>query len=174
MSLIVVDLNETYLKQLLTFECNNPYLEMYIKNKDYAFEHAQTGETKTFLLIDKATNFICAYTSIKCSSLRIEEQIDDRTEIEIYPSVEIAMLAVDSKLERKGIGTKFLLYIINHINSLRKLVGVRAITLFAVPDKVEFYKKSKFKELVDGMDMYLHPSCDGCTPMYLALPRQEI
>lgn len=77
------------------------------------------------------------------------------------------------RYREQKVGTRTFALIINSINELRQSVGIRAITLFSVPKAVKFYSESNFTALSEGMDMYLHPSCEGCIPMYLVLPEIE-
>jgi len=166
-------LAECHLSKAQYFYSNYWYLRKYIIDKSKAYYDAKTGETKTFVVIDAGSEDVAAYFSLKCSSLRVEEQInDDETEVNVYPTVEVVMFAVHSALLRKNIGTRVLAHIINYVGELRKKIGIRGITLFSVPDAVDFYKKFSFKVLSEdlGMEMYRSTDCEECVPMYLALP----
>jgi hypothetical protein len=156
------------------FQCEYPYIRDYLRDPTRALRDGRTGDTKTTLVVDKDTNKVAAYFSIKNSSLRVEEKNDTETEVFIYPTVEIVMLAVDLRFRNMGIGEIVLGYVIDKVINLRSEVGIRAITLFSVPKAVSFYRdKCNFIELSEGMEMYIHPSCEDCKPMFLVLPETE-
>lgn len=168
-----------------SFESENPSMARYLVDPRFALIDAKTGETRTFLFFTEETPpRLAGYVSIKCASLKVEFPNGEIVEesglippnLEIYPSVEIVMLARDKRYERQKVGEDILYFIIDFINEeLRPKIGIRAITLFAVPEKVSYYsRKFQFRNLDDGMQMYDSPLCSGCIPMFLALPSQDL
>lgn len=169
MNLYAEELGEDLLPKAEHFECEYTYIGDYLRNPHDAYEDGKTGNTKTIVILNDNEEIV-AYYSIKCSSLRVE----DESGIYIHPSVEVVMFAVDIRYRKKGIGERTFSLILDHITKLRDSVGIRVVTLFSVPNAVGFYRdKFNFIELSEGMDMYLHPTCEGCLPMFLALPRMD-
>ena len=120
MTLSAVPLTSEILPLLNKFDCE--YLVVladYLRDTTQAMEDGRTGETKTTIILDDDSDRIVAYFSIKCSSLRVEEQNDDVIDIHIYPTVEVVMFAVDLGHRGCGIGEKVFGFIINHIANLR-------------------------------------------------------
>lgn len=169
-------LNKDYFPLVKDFSCENQYISDYLRDPNFAINDSSLGETRTFLFLDKDNdNSLAGYSSIKCSSLRVEhEDYDGNLEIEVVPCIEIVMLARDISYQQMGAGEQILYFMINYINrELRPRVGIRAITLFSVPNKVGFYEKKEFRRLDKGMEMYVHPTCERCIPMFLALGRLD-
>ncbi|MGB9941481.1 GNAT family N-acetyltransferase [Methanosarcina sp.] len=62
-----------------------------------------------------------------------------------YPGVKIARLAVDSRFERRGIGTYLLLAAIGITLSICESIGCRYILVDSKKDSIGFYQKNEFK-----------------------------
>jgi len=58
-----------------------------------------------------------------------------------YPGVKIARLAVDSRFERKGIGTYLLLAAIGKTLSVCESIGCRYILVDSKKESIGFYQK---------------------------------
>jgi GNAT superfamily N-acetyltransferase len=62
-----------------------------------------------------------------------------------YPGVKIARLAVDSRFERRGIGTYLLLAAIGKTLSVCESIGCRYILVDSKKNSLGFYQKNEFK-----------------------------
>jgi GNAT superfamily N-acetyltransferase len=62
-----------------------------------------------------------------------------------YPGVKIARLAVDSRFERRGIGTYLLLAAIGKTLSVCESIGCRYILVDSKKNSIGFYQKNEFK-----------------------------
>lgn len=69
----------------------------------------------------------------------------ERYEYRKYPGVKIARLAVDSRFEKRGIGTYLLLAAIGKTLSVCDSIGCRYILVDSKKDSIGFYQKNEFK-----------------------------
>ena len=63
-----------------------------------------------------------------------------------YAALELSYLAIDSRLQRKGIGTKALSILTSRAREISDTLPIRFQVLDAFEDKVEWYKKAGFGE----------------------------
>ena len=92
-----------------------------------------------------------------CISEISDYQIDDFGEF--LPSLYINYLAIGTKYQKNKIGTKTLEKIINEARQWTDFLPIRFITLNAVPEKVDWYKKIGFKEMgknIDAVNTYMY------------------
>ena len=78
---------------------------------------------------------------------------------EFLPSLYINYLAIGTKYQKNKIGTKTLEKIINEARQWTDFLPIRFITLNAVPEKVDWYKKIGFKEMgknIDAVNTYMY------------------
>ncbi|MDR3588361.1 MAG: GNAT family N-acetyltransferase [Negativicutes bacterium] len=171
-SLQAYPLSGTYRQHIQEFQTAYKNIGNYLKDPGQAFEYETSGQARTTLFFDGAANRLAAYASLKCSSLRV--QVDSLNAV-VLPAVELVMLCVDDRYRRRGVGEAALSYLIRGLYEVKKRVGVRLVTLFAVKDAVDFYRrKFGFSELSQGLQMFLAPDYGSCVPMYLALPREQV
>lgn len=85
------------------FNCGVGNLNDYLKYN--AAEYDRIGEGKTTLLIDKTYNRVMGYFTIKCSSMSVEDPEMNPGQPRVIPGVEIARFAMDSRYQRKHIGS---------------------------------------------------------------------
>jgi ribosomal protein S18 acetylase RimI-like enzyme len=165
-------LSTRYIPQIQGFQSCYQSIAGYLKNYNEAFEYESTGQAKTLLFFEQNTGRLVAYSSIKCASLRVQENAAYSS---VFPAIEVIMLCVDDRYRRKGIGNAVLSHLIRTAYTIKNFAGVRLITLFSVKEAVPFYKqKFNFRELSAGMEVFLTPVYANCIPMYLALPRMQV
>lgn len=163
--LVARPLSNQYRRQIQGFRTSNAAISQFLKSESFAYEH--TGHTRTTVFLDDLSNQMVAFSSIKCSSVRVESL----GKIFTYPAVELVMLCVDDQYRRMGIGEAAFSYVLREISKVRELIGIQLVTLFSVKDAVDFYKrKFNFRELCQGMHALYSPSYGTCVPMFLALP----
>ena len=167
-TLINKPLSHDYDSQIAKFKSFYTPLLHFLKND--AFHYEKLGNTCTSLFFDQETSALVAFCSTKCSSLKVK----GNTILSLCPSVEIAALCVDDKYRYQGIGQAILHHVLHQIQTIRNVVGVQLITLFAVPPAVDFYKKFGFKKLgTVGKTLYA-AAHQRCVPMYVEVPQKEI
>lgn len=160
-------LAEVHMPLVEDFDCGIESVNTYLK--EFALKYAVIGEAKTHLVIDKKQNKLVGFFAIKCSSIKIEPPLTPHPRL--IPSVEISWFGVNAIYQKYGFGKKILAYIIDLINDMKaNLLGVRMITLFAIPNVVEFYNKIGFEEATEDVEIFCNPGNEGCIPMFLILP----
>lgn len=106
-----------------------------------AISHLELNGYKTFLVRDHTSDKIHAYFVLKCSSVIL----DLCNKQEAYPTIEISYFVVDDTITRhnevekiSGFGNAvFIDFICPLINSIKHIIGVKLISLFAIDiDKV--------------------------------------
>lgn len=161
-------LSRKYEKQMEIFQSTNAQLLQFLKSD--AFTYEETGNTATTMFFDKQDNTLVAYCSTKCSALKIRgEKI-----FSLCPCVEIAVLCVDDRYRFKGIGQAIIKHILQDVIKIRKIAGVQLVTLFSLPDAVEFYEMLDFRKLEKDMKVLYAPVHKICVPMYFILPGSDL
>ena len=96
------------------------------------------------------------------------EEISDYREENLcsqIPSVCIKYIAIDKRYQRRGIGTQALRFIINFIKRHAEVMPIRLITIDAVENLVEWYKKEGFVKMPfnpqsqEGVTVYMYFDC---------------
>ena len=128
------------------FDCGNSAINEYVENSYFATLlqqcYAYEIEYKSLVVGYYMITFrdVAFYD---CISEISDYQIDDFGEF--LPSLYINYLAIGTKYQKNKIGTDFL--------------PIRFITLNAVPEKVDWYKKIGFKEMgknIDAVNTYMY------------------
>jgi hypothetical protein len=154
-----------------SFDCGNQEINKFLRKAEGV---CNDGYGVTRIVIDVNENKIIGFYTLACSSLLYgsNEQISG------LPAVEIKMFAVDKNyqdlpyFEDDGIvlSDYILDKVIKDIYELSSsTIGAAFIVLHAVPESVEFYKRSRFEELEEFMKPMHDNYTEGCIPMYLKL-----
>lgn len=172
MGLFIERISDKHFRAMSDFECRESEMEDFLKNEAYQYDNE--GEGNTYILSDESAN-IHAYYTVKANSLQIVDSNSRYEKFRVFPAVEIARLAVDMKYEGSGIGSILLGYIMDEVNKVRDIIGIKYIFLFSVPCATRFYKTCnkvgiKFNEFPKGVQ-YLRDSNsqDDCVPLYITL-----
>ncbi len=171
---VVEKLEEKHLNILTTFDCNKKSMNEFLYYE--AYDYSISGDGQTYLLVDNTQSKVYGYFTLKCTSVPMYNSNTD-TYPDIIPGAEIARFAVDKTLQgRKVIENKqtvsdvFFAYAITVIRNICDSIGIRIITLFAIPEPrvIRFYVRQGFREPPPGDDMkfYCSEVNEGCTPMY--------
>lgn len=148
---------------LKPFDCGNPDLNGFLLETGTQEPNATLSDKElvaaTYIVEDNGTHDILAYFSLLHD--KIERDVADKTiwnklsrEIpnakrrSSYPSLKIGKLAVSKTVKTHGLGTR----IINFIEWLylqERRAGCRFITVDAILEAEEFYRKNYFKRLID-------------------------
>jgi Acetyltransferases len=161
-------LSHNYDNQIANFKSSHLPLLHFLKNDSFACE--KTGNACISLFFEQETSTLVAFCATKCSSLKVK---GDKI-LSLCPSVEIAALCIDDRYRFQGIGQSILRHILYQINTIRNVVGVQFITLFAVQDAMNFYKKLGFKKLGHAGKVLFTSAHLRCVPMYITLPQINI
>ena len=110
---------------LSSFSCLSQELNDFLKNDALIDQNNMISRTSLCFWNDKLVGFF----TLIADTIEAKAVIDglERYEYRKYPGVKIARLAVDSRFERKGIGTYLLLAAIGKTLSVCESIGCRYI-----------------------------------------------
>ncbi|HEY5536134.1 MAG TPA: GNAT family N-acetyltransferase, partial [Ignavibacteria bacterium] len=91
-----------------------------------------------------------------------------------YPAIKIARLSVDSRFEKKGIGTHLLYAAIGKTLSICKSVGCRYILVDSKPEVIGFYKKYGFQEIEKNKKKNFIPMYLNMQPIVAKINPEDI
>lgn len=138
-------------------------LEKYLK--DRAMIEEELDEARTYLIIDKETEEIVAYFTLKAGMVSINERVFlFKRDFDSLSGVELANFAVNDGYkelhhEQEGIGLiVFMSFILPLVKEVSKYIGVCLLYIFALPYKglIEYYEKMNFKRLPVVDEYFLH------------------
>ncbi|MDM7884293.1 GNAT family N-acetyltransferase [Curtobacterium sp. RHCKG23] len=128
-----------------TFDCGRPSLTSWLQVR--AIRNEAGGASRTFVSIDDETGRIAGYYCLAASSLRAGEAPDAlrRNMPDPIPVVLIGRLAVDVHFQGLGLGASLLQDALVKSIEASRLVGARAIIVYALDDDaVRFYERFGF------------------------------
>lgn len=157
------------------------FLADYIKEN--AFLDEEEGFARTYIVRDRESNDVVAYFSLKSGFVAInEEEGEEQTEFDSIPGVELSNFAVNGAYltahpTYKGLGKiVFFDFILPTISEAAKIIGIRFLYIFALPNKslIANYEKYGFSRLPLEDEKKMHsrikPRYDeGCIFMYQSL-----
>jgi GNAT superfamily N-acetyltransferase len=153
----VVRLRERNKKIIEAFHTGAPSIDHYLK--DDVLYYSKIGKARTYLVVAKKTREIAAFFCIS----RIRHQ--DGQEFPFLPTAELIGIGVDKDLHGTGLGTKILQYIVKR----ERILGVKIISVLAIPSAVGFYKSLGFEEASPEMEIHCNFDNYNCTPMFLMI-----
>ncbi|NPV91342.1 MAG: GNAT family N-acetyltransferase [Firmicutes bacterium] len=121
--------------------------------------YSKIGKSRTYLVAAKKTMKIVAFFCI--SGIRHKHD----NEFPFLPTVEIIGFGIDKDLHGSGLGRKFL----EHIIKRERKLGVKIISVMAIPSAVGFYKNFGFEEADPKMEIHCDDENFNCTPMYIMI-----
>lgn len=114
------------------FTCGVDALDNYLRR--HAGQHQRDGIATTHVLIDDGNPAqILGYCSLAAAQLHLQElQEKDRKKLPAYPVpvIRVGRLAVARAEHGKGYGQLLLGYVVELAQSVRHVMGVRALTLY--------------------------------------------
>lgn len=140
----------------------------------------KTSRARTYLVIAKKTNEIIAYFTLKAGMIGIKQKrFSISQNIDSTPGIEIANFAINDEFKKKygnlkGLGyIIFNDYILPKIEDARRIVGVRILYIYALPNNnlIEHYHSYGFTKLQafqqKHIEKWFQPYYDkGCVFMY--------
>jgi GNAT superfamily N-acetyltransferase len=151
-----IPLNKTH--NLSSFSCLSQELNDFLKNDALIDQNNMISRTRLCFW----NNELVGFFTLIADTIEAKAVIDglEHYEYRKYPGVKIARLAVDSRFERKGIGTYLLLAAIGKTLSVCESIGCRYILVDSKKGSIGFYQKNEFKLVEKSKDHEF-------VPMYL-------
>jgi GNAT superfamily N-acetyltransferase len=136
-----IPLNKNH--NLSSFSCLSKELNDFLKNDALNDQNNLISRTSLCFWNYELVGFF----ALIADTIEAKAVIDglEHYEYRKYPGVKIARLAVDSRFERRGIGTYLLLAAIGKTLSICESVGCRYILVDSKKDSIGFYQKNEFK-----------------------------
>ncbi|MHC1756209.1 MAG: GNAT family N-acetyltransferase [Methanosarcina sp.] len=128
---------------LSSFNCLSRELNDFLKNDALNDQKSLISRTSLCFWNDE----LVGYFTLIADTIEAKAVIDglEHYEYRKYPGVKIARLAIDSRFERKGIGTYLLLAAIGKTLSVCDSIGCRYILVDSKKNSIGFYQKNEFK-----------------------------
>lgn len=135
-------------EEILEFNCANQSIEQQIRDS-YFITLLKQAYGHKIIIDDKVVGYYMLYFK--------GVQLDDINSImgeefesnmaDYYMAMHIRYLAIDKKFQNKGIGTVVLRGIIAEILKLSQIYPIRIITIDALGEYYEWYKKIGFRDI---------------------------
>lgn len=140
------------------FDCGKPSLNDFLKK--YAIQNQRLGISKSFVASPPQGNTVCGYYCLSAGAVlfqNIEE--DKRRGLPRYPIPVclIGRLAVDKRVQKRGLGETLLLDALERIVRAADYVGIHAVKVDAKDEEARsFYAGYGFTSLLDSpLSLYL-------------------
>lgn len=136
-----IPLNKNH--NLSSFSCLNQELNDFLKNDALNDQKNMISRTSLCFWNDELVGFF----TLVADTIEAKAVMDglEHYEYRKYPGVKIARLAVDSRFERRGVGTYLLLVAIGKTLSISENIGCRYILVDSKRNSIGFYQKNEFK-----------------------------
>jgi GNAT superfamily N-acetyltransferase len=128
---------------LSSFSCLSGELNDFLKNDALNDQNNLISRTSLCFWNDEIVGFFTLIADI-IEAKAVTDGLE-HYEYRKYPGVKIARLAVDSRFERRGIGTYLLLAAIGKTLSICESIGCRYILVDSKKNSIGFYQKNEFK-----------------------------
>jgi ribosomal protein S18 acetylase RimI-like enzyme len=136
-------LNENH--NLSLFNCSSPELNDFLKNDALMYQTNFLAQTYLCFYKNEPAGFVTIMTDIiEAKSIHTIDKISS-FRYGKYPAIKIARLGVDSRFERRGVGSYLLFSVSILVFSLCKHVGCRYILVDSKNESTSFYEKYGFK-----------------------------
>lgn len=131
---------------LLSFSCLDSDLNDFLKTD--ALNDQKHMISRTNLCFIKSE--LVGYITLAADSISAKKVMpDDGFECKYgYPALKIARLAVDSRFERRGIGTYLLYAAIGKAVEISRSIGCRLVIVDSKKDAIQFYENNGFREAI--------------------------
>ena len=159
--LIIKPLNTNY--NLFSFSCKDSDLNDFLKNDALNYQKYMISKTNLCFFGNELVGYITlTIDTIGTKKVEVNDEFESKCS---YPAMKIARLAVDSRFERKRIGTHLLYAAIGKALSISDSVGCRFVLVDSKKDAISFYEKYGFKKAI----LKEKDKRDNYTPMYFDL-----
>jgi GNAT superfamily N-acetyltransferase len=133
---------------VIDFKCANASIEQQISESYFPTLMKQAYAHQ--IILDKTVigYYMLHFKRIKLDDINeIYEEDYESNFIDYYMAMHIKYLAIDERLQHKGIGTRILQSIIIQILRLSKEYPIRIITIDALSEYYDWYRKIGFKDI---------------------------
>lgn len=139
--LFVLPPNENH--NLSFFKCESPELNDFLKNDALIDQQNLVNRTNLCFWRDELTGFF----SLVADTIETKNVADgiESYQYRKYPAIKIARLAVDSKYEKRGIGTYLVKVIMGQVISICDNIGCRYLLVDSKIESKGFYERFGFK-----------------------------
>ncbi|MBS2009691.1 MAG: GNAT family N-acetyltransferase [Cyanobacteria bacterium SZAS TMP-1] len=140
------------------FDCGKEPLNTWLKK--YALQSQASGHTKTRVLVEENT-VVIGYYSYNVISVEHEDSTPERVKKGLarhaIPVFLIARLALDSRHQGQGLGTRLLVSALKGAAAITEAVPIRAVVVDALDDEAKaFYQRFDFESFpADQLRMWL-------------------
>ena len=138
-------------EELVGFSCGNSSIDQLVANSFYPNQYRQIMAYKMSMC-----NHCVGFFSVSVVGISLENSDASVAEYfynePSFAAVKLDYIAVDKRIQRNGIGTTTLEYIVQEARKLYKGWPVRLLVLDAVRDKVGWYEERGF-EPINKADM---------------------
>lgn len=133
-----------------SFDCDVEVLNSYLR--DRAVAYAEKDISKTYVAVPKASNEVLGFCAVAATSIQrtqLSRTLQRRVgKYEQVPAILIGKMAVQKALQRQGIGSSLLIYLLRLADALSRKVGIALVILEARnEDAKRLYKRHGFREL---------------------------
>lgn len=142
-----------------TFDSRNLQLDNYLKK--YAWQNQQKRYSMTFVATVEDSKEIAGYYCTSASSIEFTNIPDSlKKKLPKYPApvMLIGQLAVDRKMQGKGLGKVLLMHALSKAVRISREMGIFAVMVDAIDESAkEFYLKYGFIALQDAESSLILP-----------------
>jgi len=127
------------------FDCGESALDEWVRSR--ALTNEKTGASRTFVSVDSGSGVVAGYYCLSASSLARSDATSNlrRNMPDPIPVILIGRLAVDRGFQGRGLGVSLLQDAILKGVDASRIVGARAIVVYAISESAEkFYAKFGF------------------------------
>ena len=135
-----------------TFDCGKPQLNEYLKK--YAWQNQKRRYSITFVATVENSKEIAGYYCTSASSIEFDNIPDSlNKKLPKYPApvMLIGQLAIDKKMQGKGLGQLLLMHALSRAVCISSEIGIFAVRVDAMDQQAkDFYLKYGFIPLKDA------------------------
>ena len=160
--LIVLPLDET--DDLSSFNCESEELNDFLKTNAWADQKNLVNRTRLCFCDGNLAGFY----SLAADTIETKSVIDGIVSYQYrkYPAGKIARLAIDSRFEKRGIGTFLIKIILAQVESICDNIGCRYLLVDSKLESTGFYEKFEFKVAEKNKKPILSRCTLICNHMY--------
>lgn len=135
-------------KEVTEFKCANSSIEQQIEDAYFITLLKQAYGHQIVIDGTVIGYYMLYFKGIQLEEInKIMEEDYESNMADYYMAMHIRYLAIDERLQHKGIGTRVLKGIIAEILRLSKIYPIRIITIDALSEYYEWYKTIGFKDI---------------------------
>lgn len=139
--LIIMPLNENH--DLFSFNCSSLELNDFLINDALIDQNNLVNRTNLCFWKEELTGFF-ALVADTIETKTVADGIESY-QYQKYPAIKIARLAIDSRFEKRGIGTHLVKVIMGQVISICNNIGCRYLLVDSKIESTGFYEKFGFK-----------------------------